>query len=113
MPYHQADADRTGIILETIGYYSQQYVRPAYYEKMLYGSIVRDEESRPMLDLIYANRVFDIGYYYQPANINKNLLYVFRDSSSAWASKYKTLERPANTYLKKWNAFFTDLANEQ
>ncbi|MBQ5809602.1 MAG: hypothetical protein IIW21_07590 [Clostridia bacterium] len=112
MPYHQEDADRTGIILETIGYYSQQYVRPAYYDKMLYGSIVRDEESRPMLDLIYANRVFDIGYYYQPANINKNLLYVFRADSSAWASKYNSLERVANVNLKKWNDFFTKLANE-
>ncbi|MBQ2733167.1 MAG: hypothetical protein IJF74_03335 [Clostridia bacterium] len=113
MPYHQQDADRTGTILETIGYYSRRYVRPAYYDKMLYGSIVRDEESRPMLDLIYANRVFDIGYYYQPANINKNLLYVFRADSSAWAARYKSLEKPANTYLKKWNSFFTDLASKQ
>ena len=112
MPYHQEDAERTGTVLETIGYYSRQYVRPAYYDKMLYGSIIRDEESRPMLDLIYANRVFDIGYYYQPANINKNLLYVFRDSSSAWASRYKSLERPANAHLKSINKFFAGLADK-
>ncbi len=113
MPYHQKDAERTGTILETVGYYSRQTVRPAYYERMLYGSIIRDEESRPMLDLIYSNRVFDIGYYYQPANINKNLLYVFRDSSSDWASRYKSLERAANVMLKKWNAFFDTLEAEQ
>ncbi len=113
LPYHQEDAERTGVILETIGYYSQQFVRPAYYDKMLYGSIVRDEESREMLDLIYDNRVFDLGYYYQPADINKNLLYLFRADNSNWVSRYKALERPANLKLKQMNQMFDQLAKEE
>ena len=113
LPYHQEDAERTGVILETIGYYSQQFVRPAFYDKMLYGTIVRDEESREMLDLIYDNRVFDLGYYYQPADINKNLLYLFRADNSNWASRYKALEKPANTKLKQMNKLFDDLAKEE
>ena len=43
----------------------------------------------------------------------KNLLYLFRADNSNWASRYKALEKPANTKLKQMNKLFDDLAKEE
>ena len=112
MPVIQEDEERTGKILETIGFYSQKYVKPAYFDKMLYGNIVRDEESRPMLELIHANRVYDIGYYYQPANINKQLLLDFRANRVSFTTSYTALSRAANIKIKSINGMFDELVKE-
>ncbi len=112
VPYHCPDDERTAAVLECIGYYSKKFVKPAYYEKMLYGAVIRDEESRPMLDLIHDTRVYDIGYYYQPADINKNLLYVFRDQGTVWSTRYASLEKAANKKLDRINSTFDKLSEE-
>lgn len=106
MPYLQEDEERTGTILETIGFYSGQMIIPAFYEKTLYGATVRDEESRPMLELIREHRVFDLGYFYQPANINKELILLFRANQTNWASRYQALEKSAKTILDRFNKAF-------
>ena len=106
MPYLQEDEERTGTILETIGFYSGQMIIPAFYEKTLYGATVRDEESRPMLELIREHRVFDLGYFYQPANINKELILLFRANQTNWASRYQALEKSAKTILERFNKAF-------
>jgi hypothetical protein len=61
VPYYIEDPERTGIISETLAWASMNYLTPAYYEKTLVGTYVRDEESGEMLDLIFASRSFDMG----------------------------------------------------
>jgi len=112
MPLIQEDVERVGKIIETIGFYSQKYVKPAYFDRMLYGSIVRDEESRPMLELIHANRVYDIGYYYQPSNINKQLLLDFRALKTNFTNSYNGLSRAAGIRIKTINGLFDKLVEE-
>ena len=41
--------------------YSANYVIPAYYDKSLRSRDARDEESQAMLDIIFYNRVADLG----------------------------------------------------
>ena len=65
-----------------------------------------------MLDIIRNNRVYDLGYFYQPGNINKNLIYNFRASNADWMSTYAKLQKTANVYLKKTNAALAKLAEE-
>ncbi|MBE6640974.1 MAG: extracellular solute-binding protein [Ruminococcaceae bacterium] len=110
LPLHQNDIEITGKVLETIGYYSTSTIVPAYYDKTLNGAVVRDEESSPMLDIIRANRVFDLGYFYQPGNINKELIFQFRAANADWMSVYKNKERAANLYLKNINKALSEQA---
>ncbi len=112
VPVNVEDPDTIGKVLEIIGYYSSKFILPAYYNKMLYGTLIRDEESRPMLELIHENRIYDVGYYYQPAEINKHLLYLFRDSKWDWATRYASLEKAANKKLERINSQTTKLAEE-
>jgi len=103
MPYHQEDVELNGKILETIGFYSASTVPEAYYEKTLNGKVVRDEESITMLQLLRESRVYDLGYFYQPGEINKNLIYRFRAADPNWASTYAAQSRAAGIRLKQIN----------
>lgn len=51
----------TGAILEAISAEYYRSVVPAYYEVSLQSKAARDSDSAEMLDIIYANRVFDFG----------------------------------------------------
>jgi hypothetical protein len=61
IPITDGDPERTGVFLEALGCKSKYTLQPAYYDIALNGKYVRDEESSDMLDIIFANRVYDIG----------------------------------------------------
>ena len=85
IPYFSEDIDRTGVITEYMAYVSQSILTPAYYEKTLVGSVIRDEESAEMLDIIFSTRVFDVGAYFKvgsytttiPSLVNNNKVGTF------------------------------------
>ena len=58
-----ANQDLISHILEAMAILGREYVIPAYYDVALKTRDSRDEESADMLDIILANRVFDLGYY--------------------------------------------------
>ena len=89
VPLVVEDYTRTSAIMEAIGYFSEKYIVPAYYDKTLTGKYVRDAESDAMLDIIFDTRAYDIGYCYQPAHINKHLLYMLNDSTNDWNVRYE------------------------
>lgn len=47
--------------MEALAYYGQQYVTPKFYEQVMKGQKVKDEESEEMLDLIFRNRTYDMS----------------------------------------------------
>jgi len=59
VPSTTVDINRTGVILEALSAYSRQMVMPVYYDVVLSTVIARDDESGEMLDIIFANRVYD------------------------------------------------------
>ncbi|MBR4959268.1 MAG: extracellular solute-binding protein [Clostridia bacterium] len=58
-----ANQDLISHILEAMAILGREYVIPAYYDVALKTRDSRDEESAEMLDIILANRVFDLGYW--------------------------------------------------
>ncbi len=90
---------RTSAVMEAIGYYSEQEIIPAYYDKTLNGKYVRDAESSAMLDIIFNTRAYDLGYCYQPAHINKHLIYMLNEQKNDWATRYASLEGQAQALL--------------
>ena len=57
----QEEANMAGAFLEAMSSYSLEHTVPVYYEVYLKTKMARDSDSADMLDLIFANRVFDLG----------------------------------------------------
>ena len=112
VPAVQKEQDLAGRILETVGYFSSQFIPAAYYEKTLTGSKARDGESRPILELLRVSRAFDLGLFYQPADINKQLIYQFRQGDSDWASVYAAYSDQAAAALGKIDLAFDALKKQ-
>ena len=63
IPVTNQDTARTGAVLETMAYYGQKMIIPAYYDVTLQNKYLRDERSVDMLDYIREGAIFDLGYY--------------------------------------------------
>ena len=64
VPKTGQDFARTGVIVEALSAESMYTLKPAYYDKTLMGKGVRDAESAAMLDIIFATRIYDLGYMF-------------------------------------------------
>jgi len=61
VPSSNTDFDNTGMFLEAMAYEGYNNVKDAYYDTLLNGIIARDNESSQMLDILFANRRYDLG----------------------------------------------------
>ena len=112
VPLVQENVERTGVITEALAYYGKQIVTPAYYDVNLIGLSTRDEESSDMLDIIFGNRVYDIGYFYQLGPYNKQLILMLREYQTNFASMYETYRPAAETTLKIINQFYSEAVSQ-
>ena len=64
IPSIASDPERTGMILEDLCAESRYTLQPAYYEINLLGKYARDDDSQEMLDIIFSETAYDIGYVY-------------------------------------------------
>ena len=64
IPKSVSDLERTGILTEALCAESLYTLTPAYYDVTLKTKAARDEESSAMLDIIFANRVFELGNFW-------------------------------------------------
>lgn len=98
-------AETVGAILEAFAILSHQYVKPAYYEIMLTTRNVHDAESAEMMDLMFANRIYEMSFYFDSFgffNLFKTAVNNNSDSfSSQYASQSKTFSRKLTALLKK------------
>jgi len=61
VPTSVSDENRAAIILEALSAESKNLVQPAYYDVVLDSKTLRDDDSKQMLDIIFGNRIYDIG----------------------------------------------------
>ncbi|MBQ6614422.1 MAG: extracellular solute-binding protein, partial [Clostridia bacterium] len=108
IPLMQEDIERTGTITEALAYHGQKIVLPALYDVTLIGQGTRDEDSEGMLDIIFGNLVYDIGYIYQIGPYNKQLIYRLRDYDANFTSMYDTYQPSAKAMLKLINKAYED-----
>ncbi len=112
VPLVQNDVERTGVITEALAYYGQKTVLPALYDVTLIGQSTRDAESEPMLDIIFDNLVYDIGYYYQIGTYNERIMDQLRAYSTNFTSMYDTYKNAAVATLKIINQFYAEAVAE-
>jgi hypothetical protein len=103
------DIEQSGAIMESLSYYGQKLINPAYYEITLEGKTIRDEESADMLDIIFATRFFDVGFYYQVGGYNSSLFEQFKAGTTNYNSIIKASERVAQKQLQKIDDSFAKI----
>jgi hypothetical protein len=92
VPVTNPDLDMTGIVLDTMGYYSQQLVTPAYIETTVMNKTLRDDDSAEMLELILESRHYDLTHYYTWGGVNGIATALVNSKSTDWASQYASKE---------------------
>ena len=89
-------------MLETANYYAGQNVTPAYYDITLKGKYSRDEESIAMLDLIFNNRVVDLGDTLFCADIRDAFMSTMYSSNNRdFASQFAAKSTAVNNKIEK------------
>lgn len=68
IPITNPDPERTALFMDVMTALSATTVTPAYYTISLEGKFARDEDSVEMLDIIRANRVYDLAVIYNWGN---------------------------------------------
>jgi hypothetical protein len=93
VPQTNQDIDRTGNILNAMGYYSQQYIMPAFYDVTVTHKLARDEGSVEMLDLILKNRVYDLANIYNWGELRQMFEGMYTSRQDNFVSQYERRER--------------------
>ena len=106
MPRSNYDPESTGWFIEALASESHYAVLPEYYEINLKGKVARDQESRDMLDLIFGNRIYDLGQIYDPGDFANTLIYMTMTDDRDVASKWAKTEKMVNKVLEKMLAKF-------
>ena len=102
------NAEYAAFMLEAMAYGGRKYITPAYYETTLKYRDLRDDESGEMLDIIFATRVYDLGWYFQVGGYNESVMNLFRKDNNNFASMYKTASKIASKSLQKNNEAFQE-----
>ena len=86
-----ARRDMLGAVMEATAYYSNELVRPAYYEQSLPEGFLQDARSRKALDDLYENIAFDFCFVENVGELRNNLRGIL-----------PTPNAPMNTYQNQW-----------
>ena len=95
------DTYETGIILEALCAKGQEICLPVYYDEQLQSRYIRDEESSDMLDIVFKNRMYDLGVMFDWGSSFTNLKSVEANPSTLWSSLQKSCIRQMEKSLEK------------
>ena len=102
VPVTNQNAEFTGALLEYFNYASSLTVIPAYRDTVLYGKVIRDEESSDMLDIIFDARVVDIGDTTLCGEIRDGTFSVmFSNENNNLSSKIPNMQTVVDKFVSK------------
>ncbi|MBE6711353.1 MAG: extracellular solute-binding protein [Ruminococcaceae bacterium] len=90
-----------GVTLEAMAYYSTSTLTPAYYDNALKTRYVRDEESGEMLDIIFATRVYDLGFIFNWGNAGSMVTNMYTAKQTEYASNWEKIQKAATKAMGK------------
>jgi len=108
IPVTVGDIDKVSFILEAMACESLFVLTPAYYDQQLKTKIARDEESKDMLDVIFASKTFDIGAAYQWGNLAGIYMNMANTRNNNFASAYAATEKGALAAMEKTIELFLE-----
>lgn len=102
IPTTSPDPEKVGVIMDAMTAVSAYTIIPAYYDVSLYGKATRDEDSWEMLDIIRANRIFDLSVVYAWGGFFGGLqTYAFSTSGNNPTTYYEKNLDKTNSAIQK------------
>ncbi len=100
-----ADAERSGAVIEALSAESYYTLTPAYYDTVLKTKAARDEVSSDMLDIIFANRIFDVATMYDWGGIISAIYNLKNEDklTSTVDSKLKSAQKELEKTIKAYS----------
>ncbi len=107
VPINAPDVEKTGIVLDYMSYLSAEIVTPAYFNMVVEGKYMRDQDSYEMIeDYIMANRVFDLVMANRINGLPDTIVTAINNNMSNFASIYKRSTKAITTKLQEYNEAF-------
>lgn len=110
VPYNCTKLDAVGIVLESMAYYSVDTLTAAYYDNALKTRYIRDEESGDMLDIIFATRVYDLGFIFDWGGAGNLIYNMYMKKNNNFASAFTAIEEKAITAMNKTIEAFNSIS---
>ena len=106
VPASVSDPEFVSAVTECLAAESKNILTPAFYEISLQGKVLRDNESEAMLDILFANKVYDMGYLYQIGSMNNIIFDLAKarssDFQSTLASKLTAYQTALDTVISTY-----------
>lgn len=102
IPVMNKRTDFTGFALEALAAESYKRVTPAYYEQTLKRKSQRDSDSWDMLDIVFRNRLWDLGYYARWGGLDDSFIAQIKKGTGSFAKWYKSASKSADKAIKKY-----------
>ena len=106
IPVTNSDLECTAIILEALNSISRDTVIPAYYEITLKLKASRDEQSSEVIDLIFNNRSYDMGFDMYRSILGGRLIDMAEKADINISSFYEKNAARIETELQKTIDFY-------
>ena len=106
VPITAPDTNFVSIIIEATAAESSRILRPAYYDVLLKGKAVRDDESQEMLDLIFQNRSYDPGLIFNFGNFMSTYVNLLFKGDTNVASMIESQRARAESQIDAFNEKF-------
>ncbi|MCL1793656.1 MAG: hypothetical protein FWG34_07285 [Oscillospiraceae bacterium] len=97
-----ADLEFAGLATEALAYESGTTLMPAFYDLCLTSKVLRDNESEGMLDIIFNNKVYDIGYIYGIGTLPSILNTLASSKKTDFVSQFEKSQGAIETALAKF-----------
>ena len=98
----EEDRAMLGAVLEATAHYSNELVRPAYYESALSERFLQDARSRRALDDLYENIAFDYCFVENVGEVRNSLRGILSSPSSRVSAYHKRWEKSVKSDLAKY-----------
>ncbi|MBQ2733583.1 MAG: hypothetical protein IJF74_05435 [Clostridia bacterium] len=109
IPQFVENIEMTAIVAEVMAAESYNIIRPAFFEKHLVGTIIRDEESESTLDLVFESQLYDVGAFYRIGGYTTDFFRWFQAKETNLSSFYEERKEAALTTLKEINDQIAEL----
>ena len=100
VPSTNPDLERTGTILNALGYYSREYMTPAFFDVTVTNKLIRDTDSLDMLNIIKDSYTYDLGSLYNWGTMTTVLSNIMVNGANTFASDYAAREDLIKTAMQ-------------
>ncbi len=111
VPTTNTDPARTGVILEHMAAYSHETVRSVYFDETLDFKYIQDEDGQEMLDIVFANGVFELSAVYGWGNLANVIMQNMNAGKTDILSKIESVSSKVENDIAETLAAFMEAAS--